>query len=111
MPGSISSFYNPRVVLEATAMNEPRVMRCRSCLSAMAFFICPAVSFSQADSSTNSRITLTNLQQVVNLKSNQLDSARYQAQVRGLIVHVWPASRRIYLQQGNLGLEVGLASS
>ena len=89
-------------------MKSTRLTACRFCVSAIAFL--PLVSFSQVDSPPNAPITLTNLQQVSNL-TNELASAHYQAHVRALVVHVWAATRRIYLQEGGRGLEVGLPSS
>ena len=53
---------------------------------------------------------LTNAQQIAALGTN-IPAGRYEARFQGVVIYVSPPTRRLYVQDGNLGVQVNLAGS
>jgi len=54
-------------------------------------------------------IVLTSIQQIVATRPASFASNRYEAQFRGVVIYVSPPTRRVYVQEGEQGLQVNMS--
>jgi signal transduction histidine kinase len=70
-----------------------------------------AVAFPAPGQQTSSTVLLTNIAQVVALDTNALAAAPHEARVRGVVIYISVVAQRLYIQDGDRGIQVIMAES